>query len=110
MELSRCRGGTGGLRPGRLFRSGELSQLDDDGRDNAAPVGVTDVADLRSEPKSTAADRDWFPTASTIHLLPVPDSSQTSRVRRRAPHEHAFQKMLTEKPTTSRSGTRPAAT
>ena len=39
---------TGVLRPGRLFRSGELSDLGDDGRDELHRLGVTDVADLRS--------------------------------------------------------------
>ena len=39
---------TGVLRPGRLFRSGELSDLGDGGRDELSRLGITDVADLRS--------------------------------------------------------------
>src|ERR1700742_883861 len=40
--------GAAGLRPGRLFRSGELSRLDDDGRATLLQLGITDVADLRA--------------------------------------------------------------
>ncbi|GAB7146055.1 hypothetical protein LRC484719_46620 [Mycobacterium riyadhense] len=36
------------LRPGRLFRSSELSRLDDDGRAMLCRLGITDVADLRA--------------------------------------------------------------
>ncbi|OPX05138.1 tyrosine-protein phosphatase, partial [Mycobacterium sp. AT1] len=35
-----------GIRPGRLFRSSELSRLDDSGRDALARFGIGDVADL----------------------------------------------------------------
>ncbi len=37
-----------GLRPGRLFRSSELSRLSEEGRQRLAELGITDVADLRS--------------------------------------------------------------
>src|SRR6185312_14612390 len=39
---------TGALRPGRLFRSSELSRLDHDGRATLRRLGITDVADLRA--------------------------------------------------------------
>ena len=37
-----------GVRPGRFFRSSELSSLDDVGREVLRRLGITDVADLRS--------------------------------------------------------------
>ena len=36
---------TTGIRPGRLFRSSELSKLDDLGRNALTEIGVTDVAE-----------------------------------------------------------------
>jgi len=40
---------TAGIAPGRLFRSSELNKLDDAGRGMLTEIGVTDVADLRSQ-------------------------------------------------------------
>jgi protein-tyrosine phosphatase len=84
-----------GIRPGRLFRSGELSKLDDAGRETLAEVGVTDVADLRSAPELERHGKGLVPDSVTIHHLPFVETIASDAD---APHEHAFQKMLTEKP------------
>ncbi len=84
-----------GIAPGRLFRSGELSRLDDAGREMLVRVGVTDVADLRSAPELERHGKGLVPDSVTIHHLPF---VETVASEADAPHEHAFQKMLTEKP------------
>lgn len=83
-----------GIRPGRLFRSGELSRLDDAGRETLVRVGVTDVADLRSAPELERHGKGLVPDGVTIHHLPF---VETLAADADAPHEHAFQTMLTEK-------------
>ena len=84
-----------GIHPGRLFRSGELSNLDDAGRETLRVVGVTDVADLRSAPELERHGKGLVPDSVTIHHLPFVETLASDAD---APHEHAFQKMLTEKP------------
>ncbi|OBB11689.1 phosphotyrosine protein phosphatase [Mycobacteriaceae bacterium 1482268.1] len=84
-----------GIQPGRLFRSGELSNLDDAGRETLARLNVTDVADLRSAPELERHGKDLVPDSVTIHHLPFVETIASDAD---APHEHAFQKMLTEKP------------
>jgi len=84
-----------GIQPGRLFRSGELSNLDDDGRETLVRVGVTDVADLRSAPELDRHGKGLVPGGVTIHHLPFVETLASDSD---APHENAFQKMLTEKP------------
>lgn len=84
-----------GIAPGRLFRSGELSKLDDEGRETLARVGVTDVADLRSAPELERHGTGLVPNGVVIHHLPFVETIASDAD---APHEHAFQKMLTEKP------------
>jgi protein-tyrosine phosphatase len=86
---------TTGIQPGRLFRSGELSNLDDRGRETLTVVGVTDVADLRSAPELDRHGKGLVPDSVTIHHLPF---VETLASEGDAPHENAFQKMLTEKP------------
>jgi protein-tyrosine phosphatase len=84
-----------GVRPGRLFRSGELSNLDDAGRETLIRFGVTDVADLRSAPELERHGKGLVPDSVTIHHLPFVETLASDGD---APHENAFQKMLTEKP------------
>ncbi len=84
-----------GIAPGRLFRSGELSRLDDAGRETLVRVGVTDVADLRSAPELERHGAGLVPDGVAIHHLPFVETLASDAD---APHEHAFQKMLTEKP------------
>ncbi|ORW00336.1 tyrosine-protein phosphatase [Mycobacterium kyorinense] len=86
-----------GIRPGRLFRSGELSQLDDDGRDALHRLGITDVADLRSPREVERRGPGRVPEGVDIHLLPIPDLA-AEETNGAAPHEHAWQRMMTEKP------------
>ena len=84
------------IRPGRLFRAGELSHLDDTGRHQMTQLGITDVADLRSPPEVRSHGPGLVPDGVVIHLLPfvedvLPDGEE-------APHEHAFARLMTEKP------------
>jgi protein-tyrosine phosphatase len=84
-----------GIQPGRLFRSGELSNLDDQGRETLMRFGVTDVADLRSAPELDRHGKGQVPDGVVIHHLPFVETLASDGD---APHESAFQKMLTEKP------------
>jgi protein-tyrosine phosphatase len=84
-----------GIQQGRLFRSGELSNLDDDGRDTLTRFGITDVADLRSAPELERHGGGLVPEGISIHHLPFVETLASDGD---APHENAFQKMLTDKP------------
>jgi len=84
---------TAGLRPGRLFRSSELSGLDDSGRDRISGLGITDVADLRSPVEVERRGSGAVPDGVSVHLLPFPDLSHSTA---EAPHESSWQKMMTE--------------
>lgn len=87
--------GVDALRPGRVFRSGELSRLDDDGRATLRRLGITDVADLRAAREVARRGPGLVPDAVEIHLLPVPDlSDQPDDGEAAAPHEEAFQRLL----------------
>jgi protein-tyrosine phosphatase len=92
---------TGILRPGRLFRSGELSDLGDDGRDELSRLGVTDVADLRSSREVERHGPGRVPDDVQIHLLPIPDLGpeelNADGSDGQAPHEHAFRRLLEDK-------------
>ena len=91
--------GVTALRPGRLFRSSELSRLEDDGRATLRHLGITDVADLRASREVARRGPGRVPEGVDIHLLPFPDLSdqQTDDEPNdsTAPHEHAFQQLLT---------------
>lgn len=90
---------TGALRPGRLFRSGELSELGNDGRDELRRLGVTDVADLRSRSEVLRHGPGLVPDGVDIHLLPIPDlAPDEANPDGEAPHEHAFKRLFEEKP------------
>jgi protein-tyrosine phosphatase len=88
--------GVDALRPGRVFRSGELSRLDDDGRATLRRLGITDVADLRAAREVARRGPGLVPDAIEIHLLPVPDLSDQpdDDGEAAAPHEEAFQRLL----------------
>ncbi len=83
-----------GIQPGRLFRSGELSNLDDAGRETLVRFGITHVADLRSAPELDRHGRGLVPDGVVIHHLPF---VETLAADGDAPHENAFQQVLTEK-------------
>ncbi|MGA9490670.1 MAG: tyrosine-protein phosphatase [Mycobacterium sp.] len=90
---------TGVLRPGRLFRSGELSELGDDGRSELRRLGVTDVADLRSRREVERHGPGLVPDGVEIHLLPIPDLEPSDEnPDGEAPHEHAFRRLFEDKP------------
>jgi protein-tyrosine phosphatase len=90
---------TGVLRPGRLFRSGELSDLADGGRDELDRLGITDVADLRSRSEVQRHGPGRVPDGVDIHLLPIPDLGPDElNEDGEAPHEHAFKRLLEDKP------------
>ena len=88
-----------GIRPGRFFRSSELSRLDD-GRPcrrcggSASPTSPTCGRCARS----SGAGRARCPTGSRCTCC----RSTSCRISRRrgaeAPHEQAFERMMTEKP------------
>ncbi|MEI6253361.1 MAG: tyrosine-protein phosphatase [Mycobacteriaceae bacterium] len=90
---------TAGLRPGRLFRSSELSHLDDAGRRTLAGLGVTDVADLRSPAEVQRRGAGAVPDGVEVHNLPFPEVSHhhdDDAGDTQAPHESSWQKMMTE--------------
>jgi protein-tyrosine phosphatase len=90
---------TGVVRPGRLFRSGELSELGDEGRSELRRLGVTDVADLRSRSEVLRHGPGLVPDGVDIHLLPIPDLPPDEvNPDGEAPHEHAFRRLLEDKP------------
>ena len=84
-----------GVRPGRFFRSSELSRLSQDGSRRLIELGITDVADLRSPREVERRGPGQVPEGIAVHLLPFPD---VSAVDGEAPHEATFQKMMSEKP------------
>ncbi|MGX9789068.1 tyrosine-protein phosphatase [Mycobacterium sp. MMS18-G62] len=84
-----------GVRPGRFFRSSELSRLSEHGSRRLIELGITDVADLRSPREVERRGPGQVPDGVAVHLLPFPD---VSAVDGEAPHEATFQKMMSEKP------------
>jgi protein-tyrosine phosphatase len=84
-----------GVRPGRFFRSSELSALDDAGRTALLGFGITDVADLRSAREVERHGTGAVPAGVQVHHLHF---HEVTAVDGEAPHETAFQKMMTEKP------------
>ena len=86
---------TTGVLPGRLFRSSELSTLDDTGRLVLSEVGVTDVADLRSPAELERRGPGAVPDDVAVHHLPFPEVSHTHEAAE-SPHESSWHKMLTE--------------
>ena len=86
---------TAGLRPGRLFRSSELSKLDETGRRAMAELGVTDVADLRSPAEVARRGGGAVPGGVAVHNLPFPEVSH-NHDGQEAPHESSWNKMMTE--------------
>lgn len=106
---------TTGLTAGRLFRSSELSNLDEAGRRELARLGITDVTDLRSPTEVSRRGPGAVPAGVVVYNLPFPevshhhdrdrdtdtendtdaDGTQQSPAAE-APHESSFRKMLTE--------------
>ena len=84
-----------GIRPGRFFRSSELSGLDDSGQAALLGFGITDVADLRSEREVERRGEGRVPGGVVIHRLPFHELSKPGA---EAPHEQSFERMMTEKP------------
>jgi protein-tyrosine phosphatase len=84
-----------GIRPGRFFRSSELSGLDDSGQAALADFGITDVADLRSDREVERRGQGRVPGGVVIHRLPFHELSKPGA---EAPHEQSFERMMTEKP------------
>ena len=75
-----------GIRPGRFFRSSELSRLDEGGRERLRRLGITDVADLRSPREVERRGPGRCPTGVEVHLLPFHDVVGRSTARRRTSH------------------------
>jgi protein-tyrosine phosphatase len=75
-----------------------LSRLDDEDRDELHRLGVTDVADLRSPREVERRGPGRVPVGVDVHLLPFPDlAADQARSDDAAPHEQAFQQLMTEK-------------
>ncbi len=85
---------TAGLQSGRLYRSSELSKLDDGGRRALADLGITDVADLRSPAEVARRGGGAVPNGVAVHNLPFPEVSHSHEGE--APHESSWNKMMTE--------------
>ncbi|MFS0899698.1 tyrosine-protein phosphatase [Mycolicibacterium litorale] len=84
-----------GIAPGVFFRASELSRLDDDGRAALTGYGVTDVADLRTLRELERHGPGLVPAGVDIHHLPFIETVASDG---EAPHEYAFQRMMTDKP------------
>lgn len=84
-----------GIAPGRFYRASELSKLDDAGRAALAGYGVTDVADLRTLRELERHGAGLVPAGVDIHHLPFIETAASDD---EAPHEHAFKRMMTDKP------------
>jgi protein-tyrosine phosphatase len=87
-----------GIRPGRFYRSSELSRLDDGGREAMRRLGITDVVDLRSLREVERRGPGQVPDGVEVHLLPFHELSNQSADGAAAPHEQTFERMMTEKP------------
>ncbi len=83
-----------GIRPGRFFRSSELSGLDDSGQAALVGFGISDVADLRSDREVERRGQGRVPGGVVIHRLPFHELSKPGA---EAPHEQSFERMMTEK-------------
>ncbi|OBG96377.1 phosphotyrosine protein phosphatase [Mycobacterium sp. E3251] len=100
---------TPGLRPGRLFRSGELSRLDDEGRATLRELAITDVADLRAAREVARRGPGLVPDGVDIHLLPFPDLGDEEQTEDDAPHETAFRRLFAGDPDQSDEAVNEAA-
>ncbi|MFE3000552.1 tyrosine-protein phosphatase [Nocardia sp. NPDC059246] len=74
------------VQPGRLFRSSELSRLDDDGQIALTSLGITDVFDLRDLAEVERHGADRLPDGVRVHSMPFNLTSAGF-----APHEFAEQ-------------------
>lgn len=90
--------GAPALRPGRLFRSGELSRLDDEGRATLRQLGISDVADLRARREVARRGPGLVPDGVEVHLLPFPDLGDDAQTEDAAPHETAFRRLFDGEP------------
>jgi protein-tyrosine phosphatase len=86
-----------GVAPGRFFRASELSKLDGAGRSTLARYGITDVADLRTLDELERHGTGLLPPGVDIHHLPFVESAASDG---ESPHEHAFKRVMTDKPST----------
>lgn len=86
---------TTGVAAGRLYRSSELSNLDDAGRAEMSRIAISDVTDLRSPTEVTRRGRGAVPTGVVVHHLPFPEVSGTHEDGE-APHESSWRAMLME--------------
>lgn len=58
------------VRPGIVFRSAQLADLDSDGRQSLLTLGITDVFDLRSAAETVKAGADRLPEGVALHEVP----------------------------------------
>lgn len=98
-----------GIRPGRFYRSSELSKLDDDGRRVLQRLGITDVADLRSLAEVERRGPGLVPAGVEVHLLPFHELSAEGSEDSAAPHEQTFERLMVEKLDGESGGSRTVA-
>lgn len=84
---------SGAVRPGLLFRSGELTNLAPQGLETLAQHRIGDVADLRSPAEVSAQGPDRVPHGVRVHLLPFA-ATMTTTADEAAPHEHTLERLL----------------
>ena len=86
------------LQPGWLYRSGDLSELDDAGQRALQYLGIADIADLRSAREMSHLGPGRVPDDVAIHLLPFSQTAaEPNTLNSDAPPDHAFLQILTEK-------------
>lgn len=77
-----------GIRSGLFFRSSELAKLDDAGATTLSDLGISDIADLRSDREVERRGSDAVPADVVVHRLPFRE------VGPEAPHEQGFEHMV----------------
>ena len=72
------------VRPGIVFRSSQLAELDDDGQAALLQLGITDVFDLRGDAEARHGGRDNLPDGVRLHVAPFHERRLDDAT---APHE-----------------------
>jgi protein-tyrosine phosphatase len=65
---------------GLVFRSGELSQLDDADVETLQNLGIKTIIDLRSKEEITARGESRLPAGATLRAMPIASSDMFSKI------------------------------
>lgn len=68
------------VRWGVVYRSGELSQLDDDDVATLSSLGIKTVVDLRSDEEISARGEGRLPPGAMLHAMPVASSDMFAKL------------------------------